>query len=164
MITPLVHIPITEAHLPTGSLRVVPRIYNATYLHLGEEEYSDAGVQGVSVFGTQRAVSVARDLGEALGRLHTIVHVDCADFSLVWGNELNGPPRAFLQFDTERTRQVYVDFPDTRQHLGLVLGLSPYVPRADQGRLFEIFFAAYESIVGSEFADEVREELNRFLT
>ncbi len=138
--THMVH-PITHAD-PRHPLVLVPHLARSMYLHLGEDTYASAHVMSTQAL-RRRFPDMTKNccytLGEVLGQLHFVHGVDAYNFALT----LSDSSVMRLHLDPLNTNVVNPRAPEITDTFGAILGMSPYVPRADQGAAFDAFCHGY---------------------
>lgn len=159
---PLIH-PLEHSN-PEFSLILVPHLENSIYLHLGEDVYESKQVMSVRPFQSKHTdvdlAKVAEQVGQALGQLQFGHGVDGYNFALTWSDKEG----VRLHLDLLYTNSLQSNTPESIQCFGSVLGLSPYVPRADQGELFDTFCRGYGQAAGEEKTREIVEVMKTFLS
>jgi len=140
---PLVH-PI-EHTSPLHPLVLVRHEEQSVYLHLGEDVYESAHVLSLRPwmrrFPQYDAHVICEQVGQVLGQLHFAQGVDAYNFAVTWSAVTD----LHVHLDPLYTSQLWPSSPESVQCFGAVLGMSPYVPRADQGSYFDAFVRGYSA-------------------
>lgn len=138
--THMVH-PITHAS-PRHPLVLVPHLPRSKYLHLGEDTYASdhvMSVQGLRRGFPDTTMNCSYCVGLVLGQLHYVHGVDAYNFAVT----LSSSSTLRVHLDPLYTNVVNPQAPEVVETFGAILGMSPYVPRADQGPAFDAFCSGY---------------------
>jgi hypothetical protein len=141
---------------------LVGHLKESTYLHLGEDFYESEYILSVYPFRKRYPqvdiLKLSEEVGHALGLLHFRHGVDAYNFALTYSKD--GP---YLHLDPISTNLVQPKTtPESIQCFGTILGMSPYVPRADQGPLFDAFCRGYK-MEAHEHMREIVQVMKTFL-
>jgi hypothetical protein len=154
--------PLVEA-TPGQTQALTAHLPDSIYLHLGEDAYESPHVLSLYPFRARYPqvdlVEVVRTVGQGLGQLHMKQGSDTYGFGLTWSRG-----QVQLHLDVLHTNILDPDTPESIQAFGSVLGLSPYVPSADQKELFQAFCEGYASAAGVERTREVAEVMKSYLS
>lgn len=160
------HSPLVQplAYATAGEpLALTAHLPESVYLHLGEDIYESPHVISTIPFQARYPSvglgEVARAVGRGLGCLHMELGSDTYGFGLTWSS---GAPQ--LHLDVLHTNKLDPDTPESIQAFGSVMGLSPYVPRADQKELFQAFCEGYAEVAGVARTREVAEVMKSYLS
>ena len=142
---------LVDSYDPALPLVVQHRVYNGTYLFLGEESLEgydtldNVKFSDVSDFSPEDAAAIAAHLGKLLSALHYKIQIDAMGFSVLRGrmyNEDTTQTYVTLNYDLSRKLNLDLD-PEVAEHLGYVLGRMATTPSPTQGKIFTAFSSAY---------------------
>ena len=165
------------------------RLYDGVFAFIGEESRDEIHPargrrRPMHHFLGARQLRLTESLVEELGRAMAELHetTDANGFVVVRAHEYraNYDPKGmvtliapdkpeyalYIRYDHDRARAIPKnrDDPEILQHLGFLMGMSPYIPHAEQGALFDAFIKGYRARAGNARTDALVNVMKTFLS